>query len=480
VTTAHSNPDPQSAIGAVGSGTDLLPAPARRVIIVGPGDAAAPVALEQSLRTDASLELVRVPDAMDAIGELAFDAPLPEAPVVLVTDAGEPDGRCGSVADFIDACRRVDPRTLVLRVGVGATSAPGLPGSSLAYDAFLPASAGPRELALALRAHTRPTSERAPEIIVRPQRARPAPVPSPASTPSAPAPEHALADAALTETIVRGESVLAPALALIGARLGVPAGVVTFRPAAEGHPAPGSAGVPVVLARTPAGAAPSGWLVAARGSPVVPAALAPHALWLASWLRLDAQQRDLRAAAFTDHLTGAWNRRYFERYLAACVAQARHGRLPVTVMLFDIDDFKKYNDRYGHGAGDEILIETVRLLRSVIRPTDRVCRIGGDEFAVVFFEPAGPRTPSSRPPESISRLAARFQKQICEHRFPKLGERAQGTLTISGGLATYPWDGATPEDLVRKADELSMQSKKHGKNALTFGPGAERACRTQS
>jgi len=67
----------------------------------------------------------------------------------------------------------------------------------------------------------------------------------------------------------------------------------------------------------------------------------------------------------------------------------------VTVMVFDIDDFKTYNDQYGHEAGDDILREAVRLLRSVIRPSDRVCRIGGDEFAVISYEPSGPRQEGS-------------------------------------------------------------------------------------
>jgi len=143
-------------------------------------------------------------------------------------------------------------------------------------------------------------------------------------------------------------------------------------------------------------------------------------------------------------------------------------------MLFDVDNFKQYNDRHGHAAGDEILAETVRLMDSVIRPHDRVCRIGGDEFAVIFFEPTGPRDPGSKPPADVFALAERFQKQICQHHFPKLGREAPGTLTISGGLATFPWDAMTATDLIEHADQLAMRSKQLGKNALTLGPGAER------
>ena len=198
--------------------------------------------------------------------------------------------------------------------------------------------------------------------------------------------------------------------------------------------------------------------------------LAIHARWLAGWLRARDQQSQLRAAAFTDPLTGAYNRRYFERFLATAIDQAREARRHLTVMVFDIDDFKTYNDRYGHDAGDDILREIVRLMRTVIRPTDRVCRIGGDEFAVIFNEPAGPRVEGSRHPESVFMLTQRFQQQVQEHHFPKLGDCAPGTITVSGGLATYPWDGTTPEQLLSKADHHALASKRQGKNAITFGP----------
>lgn len=207
--------------------------------------------------------------------------------------------------------------------------------------------------------------------------------------------------------------------------------------------------------------------------------LAHQSRWLAGWIRLEKQQAELRRCAFTDSLTGAWNRRYFSRFLGAAIEQARLARQALTVMLFDIDGFKHYNDAYGHAAGDEILVETVRLLKSVIRPSDRVCRVGGDEFVVIFYEPSGPRDADSKPPESVYQIATRFQQQICQHRFPKLGHEALGTLTISAGLASFPWDGHDAESLLAKADQLAMESKRQGKNAITLGPGAEAVCHTK-
>jgi len=207
-----------------------------------------------------------------------------------------------------------------------------------------------------------------------------------------------------------------------------------------------------------------------------PKQLAMWAHWLATWLALDESQRQLRTMAYRDHLTGAWSRRFYDAYVAQIIEQARRRREPVTIMVFDIDDFKQFNDRFGHDAGDEILIETVRLLNSVIREDDRVCRIGGDEFAVIFWDPHGPREPGSQPLESVESIAKRFQEQVCQMRFPKLGPEAPGTLSISAGLSTYPWDGNDPEALLKHADQLALESKRKGKNVLTFGPGTQRIC----
>jgi diguanylate cyclase (GGDEF)-like protein len=199
--------------------------------------------------------------------------------------------------------------------------------------------------------------------------------------------------------------------------------------------------------------------------------LAPWAQWLAQWLSLDAAYREYRLLAYRDDLTGAWNRRYLKRFLSDVIGEARERRRPITVMVFDIDDFKRYNDAFGHDAGDVILCETVALLESVIREGDRVCRIGGDEFAVVFAD-LEPREGGSTLPASVEQLARRFQAQVSAMRFPKLGLEAPGTLSISGGLATFPWDGDDPGALLRLADQRALESKRRGKNHLTFGPGA--------
>jgi diguanylate cyclase (GGDEF)-like protein len=192
--------------------------------------------------------------------------------------------------------------------------------------------------------------------------------------------------------------------------------------------------------------------------------------WLARWLALNDSHRQFRTWALVDDLTGAGNRRFFRAFMKQALQRAKDARRPVTLMVFDIDDFKQYNDSYGHEAGDEILCETVRLMNSVVRSGDRVCRIGGDEFAVIFADTEGPRVPASSHPHEIGLIAHRFQQQVAKMRFPKLGQEAPGRLTISGGLATFPWDGTTVDELVHLADQRALQSKRKGKNVISFGP----------
>lgn len=207
-------------------------------------------------------------------------------------------------------------------------------------------------------------------------------------------------------------------------------------------------------------------------SKAIAADLKPWANWLARWLALEDAQSTLRQMAYRDELTGAWNRRYLNHFLLESIEESKRLRRQLTVMIFDIDDFKSFNDHFGHDAGDVILRETIRLLGSVIRNGDRVCRIGGDEFAVVFADLEESRSPGSTHPDSVEKIARRFQAQIGRMRFPRLGLQAPGTLSVSGGLASYPWDASEPAGLLHAADQRALESKRRGKNFLTIGPGA--------
>ena len=217
-----------------------------------------------------------------------------------------------------------------------------------------------------------------------------------------------------------------------------------------------------------------GVLFAEKPDDAVQAELTSWAAWLGHWLALEDRLVQLQQHAMRDELTGLWNRRYFNRFLEKTLDEASRSRRQVTLLVFDIDDFKVYNDRHGHAAGDQILRETAKLMQAVVRDHDVVARIGGDEFAVIFWDPHGPRRPHSQHPGDVLAAAQRFQQAVAAHRFPRLIDGPKQTVTISGGLATFPWDGRTPADLLERADTMALRSKAQGKNAITFGPGATR------
>lgn len=191
--------------------------------------------------------------------------------------------------------------------------------------------------------------------------------------------------------------------------------------------------------------------------------------WLADWIRLDRDFVALREMAMRDELTGVWNRRFLKPFLERQikVAQERGGQ--VTLLAFDIDNFKVFNDRYGHGLGDEVLKQTVRLLQAEIRDTDIVARVGGDEFVVVFWDAREKQDTEAKHPSDVLQATERFRQALKKQSFSILTGEMPDTLSISGGLATYPGDGETADDLLRHADLAALASKQEGKNAITFG-----------
>lgn len=178
------------------------------------------------------------------------------------------------------------------------------------------------------------------------------------------------------------------------------------------------------------------------------------------------ERAQLKSLASTDELSALHNRRHLDQRLDELLAHAARQRGRVTVFLFDIDDFKTYNDQRGHAAGDALIRELSQVLAECTRRDDVVARYGGDEFAVVLWDAEEPRVPGSRHPTEAVALCERIRDAIAAHAFRFLGSERPGPVTISGGLATYPWNGATREELLASADQALRDAKRVGKNRI--------------
>jgi diguanylate cyclase (GGDEF)-like protein len=190
---------------------------------------------------------------------------------------------------------------------------------------------------------------------------------------------------------------------------------------------------------------------------------------------LAARIRHLERLATTDDLTGLRNRRYLWEFARQVLERSRQTGGRVTLLLFDIDNFKHYNDVYGHPTGDEILRQAAILMRRCCRLHDVVGRIGGDEFAVVFWDDPlcraedgqrDRRSAQTDHPREVISVAKRFQNEFGHAELDLLGPEGQGVLTISGALASFPSDGATIQELFERADAALLEAKRSGKNRI--------------
>ncbi len=163
---------------------------------------------------------------------------------------------------------------------------------------------------------------------------------------------------------------------------------------------------------------------------------------------------ELEASAITDALTGLYNRRYFDRRLVEEMARARRLDLPLSLVLVDIDHFKRYNDELGHPAGDALLQTLAGIFKATSRETDIWARYGGEEFAAIL--PAVPREGSRVFAERV-RLAVLAMETGDEVEKPI-------RVTVSLGAATYPHDAKLVRELVVRADRALYAAKNQGRN----------------
>lgn len=170
-------------------------------------------------------------------------------------------------------------------------------------------------------------------------------------------------------------------------------------------------------------------------------------------------QRDVNLRIHRDGLTGVFNRAYFDGQFPLELERARRSQGPLTLVLLDLDHFKAVNDRHGHQAGDRVLRMLARRLQEALRRIDHVCRVGGEEFALILTD-----TPAEAAHEVVSRLLEADYTETVDDD----GQRRQLRVTFSAGAVTFPDAGLDPFELYRKADAMLYLSKDLGRDQCHF------------
>ena len=174
---------------------------------------------------------------------------------------------------------------------------------------------------------------------------------------------------------------------------------------------------------------------------------------------LNKARKKLHYLAYHDDLTGLANRRLFHDLLKQDISRAERNSEKTAVLFLDLDNFKQINDRYGHQAGDKLLIELAATLHHRLRDSDILCRWGGDEFVIALPEIAD------------SEMACRVAKKICRVVQGDVADQYKVCgLTMSIGVAVYPDNGTSPDNLIRQADMAMYLAKQKGKNRVCLAP----------
>jgi diguanylate cyclase (GGDEF)-like protein len=169
----------------------------------------------------------------------------------------------------------------------------------------------------------------------------------------------------------------------------------------------------------------------------------------------------LRSAALTDHLTGLYNQRYFYNRMGVEIKRAQRNSNNVSLLLIDVDDFKQYNDSYGHLAGDQVLSKIAGIISRSCRESDVAARYGGEEFVLIL-----PDTGS----EGAIEIGERIVGIVGQERFRGRGTR-DFKMTVSIGAVTYPNHGLDATDMVAQANKALAAAKMNGKNRIVAAKG---------
>lgn len=192
---------------------------------------------------------------------------------------------------------------------------------------------------------------------------------------------------------------------------------------------------------------------------VSPVAFAIFAFILAVIIKYLIKSRDFDAQyklATTDGLTELYNHRYFQEQMQNQVSHSKRYGVPLSLIIIDIDFFKKFNDTYGHQSGDAVLRQVAFALKKNVRATDIVCRYGGEEMSIIL--------PNTKYEEAVG-IANKLCTIVSEKKC-KLANGKESNVTISLGVSTYGTDGETPAIIIESADKRLYHAKENGRNRV--------------
>lgn len=169
-------------------------------------------------------------------------------------------------------------------------------------------------------------------------------------------------------------------------------------------------------------------------------------------------QDTLRTQSIRDPLTGLYNRRYLEESLTRELARCERVNKPLSVLMVDLDHFKRFNDTHGHDGGDALLTHAGRVLQAHCRAEDIACRYGGEEFTVIL-----PEVDAERARQRAEEIRLAVEKLEVQHRRERLG-----AVTASIGVGTFPDSARAMDELVRRADAALYKAKQQGRNRVVL------------
>lgn len=167
-------------------------------------------------------------------------------------------------------------------------------------------------------------------------------------------------------------------------------------------------------------------------------------------------QEGLQGLAYTDGMTGLYNFRYFRNYLEDEIKRSMRYNRPISLIILDLDGFKEINDRYGHPAGDRLLLDVANIIRNSVRETDLPARYGGEEFVIIC--------PETESKDAVT-VAQRIRTTVEATRFYLTPDKRRG-ITLSAGVASFPTDASDDTTLMHAADHALYRAKRAGKNRV--------------